>query len=91
MEFLILIIGVFCENYIPPIRKEAKKFMINLSKNYIIKLFTTKNKNLAYKQVIENDIDNYITDVTNIKENCFVNIDDRCKNSSVIFQDYRKI
>ena len=70
--------GVFCENYIPPIRKGAKKFLINLSKNYIIKLFTTRNNLLASKWVIENDLDNYITDVTNIKENCFVHIDDKC-------------
>ncbi len=70
--------GNFYENYIPPIRQGAKEFLTNLSKNYIIKIFTTRNSLLASKWIIENDLDNYIQDVTNIKEMCFVHIDDRC-------------
>ena len=70
--------GNFDPNFIPPIKDGAVEFLKNLSKNYEIKLFTTRNKLLATKWLIENKIDSYFQDITNTKEVCFLYIDDRC-------------
>ena len=72
--------GNFDENFIPKIKSGAKDFLENLSKNYEIKLFTTRNKLLTAKWVFENNIENYISDITNVKDLCFLYIDDRCIN-----------
>lgn len=39
--------GKFDENFIPPVKKGAKEFLKKLSDDYVIKLFTTRNKLLA--------------------------------------------
>ena len=70
--------GGFDPNFIPPIKDGAVEFLKNLSKNYEIKLFTTRNKLLATKWLIENKIDSYFQDITNTKDVCFLYIDDRC-------------
>lgn len=72
--------GKFNEDYIPEIKQGAKDFLIKLSKNYIIKLFTTRNKILASKWLIENNLDTIIADITNVKELSYLYIDDRCIN-----------
>ena len=68
----------YCESYIPPIRKGAKEFIKKLSEKYEIKLFTTRNKFLASIWLLENDLNDFITDITNVKELCWLFIDDRC-------------
>lgn len=71
--------GKFDENQIPAIRDGARKFLENFHKqNYDIKIFTTRNKVLAVKWLIENDLDKFVLDVTNIKEPAYLTIDDRC-------------
>jgi len=67
----------FDENYIPPIKKGAKEFLERLSQYAELKLFTTRNSLLASKWLIENDIDKYFTDVTNVKSTAYLHIDDR--------------
>lgn len=69
--------GNYSENIIPPIKKGAKNFLKQLSSNYTLKLFTTRNKLLVSKWLITNSIDKYINDITNIKEVCWLFIDDR--------------
>ncbi len=71
-------VGKFDRNFIPPIKNGAKEFLQDLSKNYDVKLFTTRNRLLASKWVIENGLTDLISDVTNVKEPCWVYIDDRC-------------
>ena len=70
--------GGFDPNFIPPIKDGAVEFLKNLSKNYEIKLFTTRNKLLASKWLIENKIDSYFQDITNTKDVCYLYVDDRC-------------
>lgn len=70
--------GSFDKDYIPKIKNGAKEFLTKLSKNYVIKLFTTRNKVLASKWLIENNLDAIIDDITNIKELSYLYIDDRC-------------
>ncbi len=70
--------GNFDPNFIPPIKDGAKAFLKNLSENYEIKLFTTRNKLLASKWLIENGIDIYFQDITNTKDVCYLYVDDRC-------------
>ncbi len=71
-------VGNFDINFIPPIKNGAKEFLQDLSKNYDVKLFTTRNRLLASKWIIENGLIDLISDVTNVKEPCWVYIDDRC-------------
>ena len=70
--------GNFEKDYIPPIKEGAKEFLKNLSNNFELKLFTTRNKILASQWLIENDIDNLFIDITNTKDLAWLYIDDRC-------------
>src|SRR5574344_1835162 len=72
--------GIFDKNFIPEIKCGAKKFLEDLSENYDIKIFTTRNKILASKWIVENNLENVVSDITNVKELCFLYIDDRCLN-----------
>ena len=56
--------GKFDENTIPPIKKGAKPFLEALSKDFEIKLFTTRNKILATKWLVANKIDGLFADIT---------------------------
>ena len=55
----------------------AKDFLEKLSKSYEIYIFTTRDRETVYKWLIRYYLDDYIEDVTNIKEPAFVYIDDR--------------
>lgn len=70
--------GEFNEKFIPPIKNGAKKFLEKLSADYKVKIFTTRKSMLATQWVIDNELQEFIDDITNIKEPCFVQIDDRC-------------
>ena len=70
--------GKFDENTIPPIKKGAKQFLEALSKDFEIKLFTTRNKILATKWLVANKIDGLFVDITNTKDLAWLYIDDRC-------------
>ena len=70
--------GNFDKDFIPDIKAGAKEFLEELSKDYEIKIFTTRNRFLTSKWLIENEISNFISDVTNVKEPAYLHIDDRC-------------
>lgn len=70
--------GNFDENIIPKIKDGAIEFIQNLHQNYTIKVFTTRNKILTAKWLIENNLDKYISDITDVKEPAYLHIDDRC-------------
>ena len=70
--------GFFDEEIIPPIKRGAKEFLKLLAEQYEIKLFTTRNRLLASKWLIDNDFDEFISDVTNVKKQCWLYVDDRC-------------
>ena len=69
----------FDENFIPEIKKGAKEFLQTLydTGEYELFLFTTRNKILTAKWLMENNIDTYCEDITNIKEPAFLYLDDR--------------
>lgn len=67
----------FDENFIPRIKAGAKEFLNKLSQNAELYLFTSRNLMLATKWLIQNDIDKYFKDVTNIKIPSYLYIDDR--------------
>ena len=66
------------ENYIPDIRDGAKEFIEELSKSAELYLFTSRNLMLSAKWLIENNLDKYFKDVTNVKLPSFLYIEDRC-------------
>ena len=72
--------GNFDKDFIPPIKEGAFDFLKNLSEEYQIKLFTTRNKILTSKWIVENKLEDFIEDITNIKELSYLYIDDRCIN-----------
>jgi len=69
----------FDEDVIPEIKQGAKEFIENLFNLdvYDLILFTTRNKILAVKWLINNDLDKYFKDVTNVKIPAHLYIDDR--------------
>lgn len=70
--------GKFDELYIPQIRNGAKNFLKELSKKFIIKIFTSRNCDFTSKWVEDNNLSDLVTGVTNQKEPAFLIIDDRC-------------
>ncbi len=64
--------------YIPPAREDTLDFVKKLSKKYEVKLFTTRDKFLASIWLMENHLDDYIKDITNVKEVAWLIVDDRC-------------
>ncbi len=80
--------GEYDKNYIPPIKDGAYNLIKELAKDYKIVIFTTRNSLIASKWVIENGLDKYVENVTNVKEPAYLIIDDRCINFD---GDYRKL
>lgn len=109
-KFLIDLDGVlnnygkekFDENYIPEMKEGAENFLKELSKEGELYLFTTRNLKLATQWLIDNKIDKYFKDVTNVKIPAYLHIDDRAvcfngnysktindvKNFSVYWKNY---
>ncbi|MBO6181910.1 hypothetical protein J6O86_09525 [bacterium] len=79
--------GEYDENFIPPIKDGAKEFLLNLSANYKINIFTTRNLLLTSKWLNENDLNEFIDDITNIKKPSYLIIDDRCINFDGNYDD----
>ena len=69
--------GKYDENKIPDIRNGAKDFIIKLSKDYKLILFTTRESSKAKDWLIENDINQYFSEITNIKPPAYIYLDDR--------------
>ena len=70
--------GKFDKKYIPPINDGTLDFIKKLSIKYKIKIFTARNLLLTANWIFKNNLQNYIEDITNIKEPCYLIIDDRC-------------
>lgn len=70
--------GNFDKNFIPPIKEGAYEFIKELSEDYNIKIFTTRNRILASEWIIKNNLKGYIDDITNVKELSYLLVDDRC-------------
>ena len=69
--------GKYDVNKIPDIRNGAKEFIIKLSKDYKLILFTTRDSKLAKEWLIKNNIDKYFSDITNTKPLAYIYLDDR--------------
>ena len=66
------------ENFIPEIKDGAVDFIKELSEIAELYLFTSRNLLLSSKWLLENNLDKYFKDVTNVKLPSFLYIDDRC-------------
>lgn len=69
--------GNYVENYIPAPANGVTDFLDTLSKNYKIVIFTTRDYYITKNWLKENNLDKYISEITNIKKPCFLYIDDR--------------
>lgn len=83
-------IGEFDKNIIPTVKDGAKEFLKDLSKNFEIKIFTTRNKLLVAKWLINNNLDKFVVDITNTKDLAWLYIDDRCINFNGNFVGLQK-
>ena len=79
--------GNFNETYFPPMKTGADKFLENLSKNYAIVIFTARNLLCTSKWLIDNKLDKYVRNVTNVKEPSYLIIDDRAINFNGNYSD----
>ena len=79
--------GQFDEKYIPPLKAGAMEFVKNLSVDYKIKIFTTRNCLLTSEWIINNGLKDYVDDVTNVKEPSYLLIDDICINFNGNYED----
>ena len=70
--------GNFDKNIIPDVKSGAKEFLEELAQDYDVKIFTARNRLAASKWLIENKLDTFITDITNVKEPAYLHVDDRC-------------
>lgn len=70
--------GKYDKNYIPQIKEGAYDFIKELSNDYKIVIFTTRNTLIATKWLIENGLIDFVENVTNVKEPAYLIIDDRC-------------
>ena len=70
--------GNFNPDDIPPIKAGAKDFLAKLSLEYEIKIFTTRNKLLASKWVYDNNLEEFVKDITSEKQLAMLYVDDRC-------------
>ena len=82
--------GKYDEKYIPPIKDGAFDFIKELSNDFKVVLFTSRNLLLVSKWVLENKLEDFIENVTNVKEPCFLIIDDRCINFNGNYEDLKK-
>lgn len=72
--------GKYDKNSIPKIKEGAKDFVIELSKDYKLVLFTTRNSKTAKKWLVDNNIDKYFIEITNKKPLASIYLDDRAIN-----------
>ena len=73
--------------YIPEVKKGAKEFIKKLNIDYDLILFTTRNSLEASRWLMENKIDKYFKNVTNVKIPAYLYLDDRAIGFS---GDYKK-
>ena len=81
--------GKYDKNNIPPIKDGAYKLIKVLSEDYKIVIFTTRNSLIASKWIIENGLDEYVENVTNVKEPAYLIIDDRCINFNGDYEELK--
>ena len=62
---------------LPKIKDGAKEFVEELSKNYVLVIFTTREKNQTKKWLKENGLDKYFEDITSVKYPATIYLDDR--------------
>jgi FMN phosphatase YigB (HAD superfamily) len=69
--------GNYVEGYILPVKDGAKDFLESIYNKYKLILFTSRDVILAKKWLLNNKLDKYFIDVTNIKVSSYLIIDDR--------------
>ena len=70
--------GVYREDEISSIKSGAKEFLERLSKNFLIHIFTVRDKNRVKEWLFKNKIDHLVYDVSPSKNNfASVIVDDR--------------
>lgn len=82
--------GKYDEYSIPPIKEGAYEFLKELSEIYKVVIFTSRNLLLASEWVINNNLKDIISNVTNVKEPSYLIIDDRCINFNGDFSKLKK-
>ena len=79
--------GNYIDNYIPPIKNGAVRFLEKLSEKYNIIIFTTRNTKLAKQWLKDNNCGSFVKKITNTKEPSYLIIDDRCLTFNGNYED----
>lgn len=84
--------GNYKKDKIDNIKNGAMEFVKKLAQDYDLYLFTTRNLLQASKWLIENKLDEYFVDVTNVKITASIHLDDRAICFNGDFDDtFKKI
>ncbi len=84
--------GDYEKDYIPPALAGAKEFLELLSRDFCVKIFTSRQLVFAKKWVEANGLESYIDEVTNEKQPAWLIIDDRALTFNGDYTDiYNKI
>jgi hypothetical protein len=70
--------GIYTPENIPEARVGVQDFLERLSAKFTLKLFTTREKWHAQQWLIDNDLQKYFKEITNVKEPAWLFLDDRC-------------
>lgn len=70
--------GNYKKNKLSPIKEGAYSFLEKLSKDFIIEIYTVREKNLCKKWLKDNNLSQFVSDVRNVKNpKTSVFLDDR--------------
>lgn len=81
--------GYYDETRIPPIKVGAYEFVRKLCKDYKVIVFTSRNLLLTAKWVMQNGLEDFVENITNVKEPAYLMIDDRCINFNGNYTDLK--
>ena len=70
--------GDYNPEYIPPLADGAIEFLEKLYTDYELVLFSARNIDSVKEWCLENKLNKYFSDITNIKKSSYLIIDDRC-------------
>ena len=84
--------GEYKNNFIPPLAQGARDFLELLSKDFSVKIFTSREIKLTKEWVQNNKLDNLVDEVTNEKVPAWLILDDRALTFNGNYSDiYEKI
>lgn len=81
--------GNYNKDFVEPIADGAYNFIKELSEDFKVVIFTSRNLLIASQWITDNKLADFVENVTNIKEPSYLIIDDRCINFRGDFEELK--